>query len=148
MLEARSFMMRHRLVLRGALGSLFGVLVALAPAPVLAGARGLRASHAPHGVASGRVHFSQGVASGRVHFSQGVASGRVHFSHGVEVVKGCGFDAPRPGRLGPRPVAHRPLRGVPDPPPGHGFQHGPVVIFVDDGPEVVIDQPGVVIIIE
>jgi hypothetical protein len=137
MLEARSFMMRHRLVLRGALGSLFGVLVALAPAPVLAGARGLRASHAPHGVASGRVHFSQGVASGRV-----------HFSHGVEVVKGCGFDAPRPGRLGPRPVAHRPLRGVPDPPPGHGFQHGPVVIFVDDGPEVVIDQPGVVIIIE
>jgi hypothetical protein len=137
MLEARSFMMRHRLVLRGALGSLFGVFVALAPAPVLAGARGLRASHAPHGVASGRVHFSQGVASGRV-----------HFSHGVEVVKGCGFDAPRPGRLGPRPVAHRPLRGVPDPPPGHGFQHGPVVIFVDDGPEVVIDQPGVVIIIE
>jgi hypothetical protein len=126
MLEARSFMMRHRLVLRGALGSLFGVLVALAPAPVLAGARGLRASHAPHGVASGRVHFS----------------------HGVEVMKGCGFDAPRPGRLGPRPVAHRPLRGVPDPPPGHGFQHGPVVIFVDDGPEVVIDQPGVVIIIE
>jgi hypothetical protein len=105
---------------------LFGVLVALAPAPVLAGARGLRASHAPHGVASGRVHFS----------------------HGVEVMKGCGFDAPRPGRLGPRPVAHRPLRGVPDPPPGHGFQHGPVVIFVDDGPEVVIDQPGVVIIIE
>jgi hypothetical protein len=137
MLEARSFMMRHRLVLRGALGSLFGVLVALAPAPVLAGARGLRASHAPHGVASGRVHFSHGVASGRV-----------HFSHGVEVMKGCGFDAPRPGRLGPRPVAHRPLRGVPDPPPGHGFQHGPVVIFVDDGPEVVIDQPGVVIIIE
>ena len=119
-------MVRHRLVLRGALGSFFGVLVALAPASVLAGARGLRASHAPHGVASGRVHFS----------------------HGVEVMKGCGFDAPRPGRLGPRPVAHRPLRGVPDPPPGHGFQHGPVVIFVDDGPEVVIDQPGVVIIIE
>jgi hypothetical protein len=124
MLEARWFMVRHGLVLRGALGSLFGVLVALAPGPVLAG--GLRASHAPHGVASGRVHFS----------------------HGVEVFRGCGFDTPRPSRLGPRPVAHRPLRGVPDPPPGHGFQHGPVVIFVDDGPEVVIDQPGVVIIIE
>ncbi len=130
-------MLRHGHLLRGALGSLFGVLVALAPAPALAGARGLRASHAAHGVASSGVHFSHGVASGRV-----------HFSHGVEVVRGCGFDAPRPGRLGPRPVAHRPLRGVPDPPRGHGFQHGPVVIFVDDGPELVIDQPGVIIIIE
>ena len=118
--------MRTGLLLQAALGALAGALVALAPAPSLAGARGLRASHAPHGLGAGRGHFS----------------------HGVEVLKGCGFDATGPGRLGPRPVAHRPLRGVPDHPRGHGFHDPPLVIWVDDGPEVVIDQPGVVIIIE
>jgi hypothetical protein len=45
-------------------------------------------------------------------------------------------------------VAHRPLLGVRDPKPAHGFAHQPLVIFVDDGPEVVIENPGVVIIIE
>ena len=118
--------LRPRLVLAGFLGIFAGALLALAPAPSLAGARGLRASHAQHAVTSSRVQVS----------------------HGVEVLKGCGFDAARPGRLAPRPVAHRPLRGVPDPPPGHGFHDRPLVIFVDDGPEIVIDQPGVVIIIE
>jgi hypothetical protein len=126
MLEvARSIAMRTGPLLHAALGALAGALVVLAPAPSFAGARGLRASHASHGVGAGR-----------------------HFSHGVEVLRGCGFDAARPGRLGPRPVAHRPLRGVPDPGPRHGFHDPPLVIFVDDGPEVVIDQPGVVIIIE
>jgi hypothetical protein len=124
MLEgARSISMRTGLPSHAALGALAGALVALAPAPSLAGARGLRASH-PHGIAPG------------------------HVSHGVEVLRGCGFDAGRPGHLGPRPVAHRPLRGVPDAEPRHGFHDPPLVIFVDDGPELVIDQPGVVILIE
>ena len=115
--------MRTGLLLHAVLGVLAGALVALGPAPSFAGARGLRASH-------------------------GSSANRVHVSHGVEVLRGCGFDTARPGRLGPRPVAHRPLRGVPDPGPRHGFHDRPLVIFVDDGPEVVIDQPGVVIIIE
>jgi hypothetical protein len=120
---ARWIRVRHERLLLCALGACVAALVALAPTPSLAGGRGLRASHAAHG-------------------------GRGHFSHGVEVLKGCGFDGAGPGRLGPRPVAHRPLRGVPDVPRGDGFHERPLVIWVDDGPEVVIDQPGVVIVIE
>jgi hypothetical protein len=120
---ARWIRVRHGRVLLGAVGACVAVLVALAPAPSLAGGRGLRASHGP-------------------------PAGRGHFSHGVEVLKGCGFDGAGPGRLGPRPVEHRPLRGVGDHPRGHGFHDPPLVIWMDDGPEVVIDQPGVVIIIE
>src|SRR3990172_7460422 len=117
MLQVTMSILRPRLVLPGFLGTFAGAPPALAPAPSLAGARGLRASHAQHAVTSSRVQVS----------------------HGVEVLKGCGFDAARPGRLAPRPRAA--------PPPGRG-PGPPPVIFVDDGPEIVIDQPGVVIIIE
>ena len=127
MLEtAGSMIVRHGILFRGALGLLLGALVALAPAPAPAGGRGLRAAHGSHHPGSGAVHVS----------------------HGVGVVNGCGFGSARPGRLAPRPVAQRPLRGVRDPFPKHGFHEGPVVIVVDDGPDVVIEQPGVVIVIE
>jgi len=127
MLEtARSRIVRHVLVVHGVLGLWVGALVALAAEPSLAGGRGLRAAHAVHRAPSGRVHVS----------------------HGVEVVEGCGFDSARPGRLAPRPVAHRPLRGVPDPAPHSPLHERPIVIIVDDGPEIVIDEPGVVIIVE
>jgi len=104
--------LRPRLVLPGFLGIFAGALLALAPAPSLAGARGLRASHAQHAVTSSRVQVS----------------------HGVEVLKGCGFDAARPGRLAPRPVAHRPLRG------GFRVHHVEGVAFV-----VLQDDRGVLL---
>src|SRR3990172_6941990 len=87
MLQVTMSILRPRLVLPGFLGTFAGAFLALAPAPSLAGARGLRASHAQHAVTSSRVQVS----------------------HGVEVLKGCGFDPPPPPPpRRPPPAARRP----------------------------------------
>lgn len=121
-------MLRAGRRLVGPLPILCGALLALAAAPALGGSRGLRAAQRGH---------------------VGMAS-HAHVSHGVEVGGGCALDgvASRPGHLAPRPVADRPLRRAPQHRPHHDFHGQPVWIFVDDGPEIVIDHPGVVILIE
>jgi hypothetical protein len=105
---------------------LAGALVTLAPASSLAGGPGLRTVQPVH-----RMH-----------------SGRVHVSHGVEVWRGSRLGSARPDALAKRPAGHHLRRGVWDPAPHPRFHEHPLVIFVDDGPEIVIEDPGVVIIID